>query len=100
MIRRPTRSTLFPSTPLFRSNDRTEVEFFAGEGVGHEKRKDIRLRRRRSERAATGKKMARARTCVGVILCLSFFRALRLQDRKSTRLNSSHGYISYVVFCL
>src|SRR2546422_2254083 len=26
--------------------------------------------------------------------------ALRFQDRKSTRLNSSHGYISYAVFCL
>src|SRR5205809_7954365 len=26
--------------------------------------------------------------------------ALHLQDRKSTRLNSSHGYISYAVFCL
>src|SRR2546422_2962563 len=27
-------------------------------------------------------------------------RVLRLEDRKSTRLNSSHGYISYAVFCL
>src|SRR2546429_6955077 len=27
-------------------------------------------------------------------------RELRTQDRKSTRLNSSHGYISYAVFCL
>src|SRR5687768_17885710 len=31
---------------------------------------------------------------------LSPGRALRLGDRKSTRLNSSHGYISYAVFCL
>src|SRR2546429_1143122 len=30
----------------------------------------------------------------------SFPRALRHLDRKSTRLNSSHGYISYAVFCL
>src|SRR2546422_4749945 len=31
---------------------------------------------------------------------LKFFAVLTLADRKSTRLNSSHGYISYAVFCL
>src|SRR2546422_7027657 len=48
-------------------------------------------------------------SCVGVILILSFARtrarvfctsATGSPDRKSTRLNSSHGYISYAVFCL
>src|SRR2546429_3762296 len=44
---------------------------------------------------------------IGLILCLFVLLVLsggapgsELQDRKSTRLNSSHGYISYAVFCL
>src|SRR2546422_5172373 len=70
MIRRPPRSTLFPYTTLFRS------------------------------RLARGRRSVRCRQ-VDVAQ-----RAHRLppraarQDRKSTRLNSSHGYISYAVFCL
>src|SRR2546422_10914542 len=37
----------------------------------------------------------------GVVLEIPRERARRdFQDRKSTRLNSSHGYISYAVFCL
>src|SRR3989449_5256596 len=42
------------------------------------------------------------RTTLYILLPLSFVFALVLvsQDRKSTRLNSSHGYISYAVFCL
>src|SRR5687768_18193579 len=80
-IRRPPGSTLFPYTTLFRSPGR--------------------IRRRRDERtrhcglAADGAApAATAGRRVG--------RELRAvpQDRKSTRLNSSHGYISYAVFCL
>src|SRR2546422_3741194 len=71
MIRRPPRSTLFPYTTLFRSIV-----------VGP----DLRL-----HQCGLPKKMA-----------LELFKPFiyhRL-DRKSTRLNSSHGYISYAVFCL
>src|SRR2546422_7937869 len=79
MIRRPPRSTLFPYTTLFRSRPR---EGRAGrrdagrvpEGDGSPPRDDGTMRR-------------------GPAVSL-------LQDRKSTRLNSSHGYISYAVFCL
>src|SRR2546422_8617020 len=73
MIRRPPRSTLFPYTTLFRSN---------------------------------------LVTISGVITVANEFGspsyiqdntggiAIFIRDRKSTRLNSSHGYISYAVFCL
>src|SRR2546422_8247450 len=70
MIRRPPRSTLFPYTTLFRSDAR-------------------RAGRRRSDRALPLCEEASARGR----------RPVR-SDRKSTRLNSSHGYISYAVFCL
>src|SRR3989449_7203185 len=90
MIRRPPRSTLFPYTTLFRSRwvriedvvngvDRVEATLACDEGRT--------LRRRRVLRAtASGRR--------GV------YRLTTLGDRKSTRLNSSHGYISYAVFCL
>src|SRR2546430_7053227 len=85
MIRRPPRSTLFPYTTLFRSEpvDRIaqhgRVQVAAGAGV------DLHHR------------AAGAPDPLGVQL--SFLVALD-QDRKSTRLNSSHSQISYAVFCL
>src|SRR2546429_4217139 len=75
MIRRPPRSTLFPYTTLFRSR-----EFWtSGKALGF----GARLRFHSVKEAR-----CRARLGLGVV------------DRKSTRLNSSHGYISYAVFCL
>src|SRR2546422_7094662 len=72
MIRRPPRSTLFPYTTLFRSDRRgREVQLRALQG-------------RRRQGAADARSRGRDRR----------------PDRKSTRLNSSHGYISYAVFCL
>src|SRR2546422_3000333 len=72
MIRRPPRSTLFPYTTLFRSpSDRP---------AGARTRPG--RRRRPPPERSTGTAPA------------------ALRDRKSTRLNSSHGYISYAVFCL
>src|SRR2546422_5863523 len=74
MIRRPPRSTLFPYTTLFRSLPAAVPE-----------------------------------TVAELMIAVSFNTALRDhffhggsggEDRKSTRLNSSHGYISYAVFCL
>src|SRR2546422_8251972 len=78
MIRRPPRSTLFPYTTLFRSP-------FSDGDVPDTDARSLRgrapPRRRPSHRSAPlGRPGAR--------------------DRKSTRLNSSHGYISYAVFCL
>src|SRR5689334_23547223 len=79
MLRRPPRSTLFPYTTLFRSVRAAEVD-----GLGVEA----------SGQTAVGVAVrALAGTTLGDVL-----RAL--QDRKSTRLNSSHSSISYAVFCL
>src|SRR2546422_3138728 len=71
MIRRPPRSTLFPYTTLFRS----------------------RAAARRSERGG-------APAAAGDRLEGQHPGLHPAGDRKSTRLNSSHGYISYAVFCL
>src|SRR2546429_3337052 len=70
MIRRPPRSTLFPYTTLFRS-----VPFAHG-----------------------GERVRREHLGTAPVRDLN--DAQSLGDRKSTRLNSSHGYISYAVFCL
>src|SRR2546429_5218572 len=80
MIRRPPRSTLFPYTTLFRS-PRAAVEQDLEVPPAH----PVACRRpggRRRDRPGAD----RDGRAVG--------------DRKSTRLNSSHGYISYAVFCL
>src|SRR2546429_974019 len=92
MIRRPPRSTLFPYTTLFRSRGLASDQTLAGH----------------AQRAC-----ALCRSCGGRLQYLQphkFWKLQRctlladvwptLQDRKSTRLNSSHGYISYAVFCL
>src|SRR2546422_4407602 len=86
MIRRPPRSTLFPYTTLFRSAQPLEVfERLGTEGQGI----NGILDRDRAEPL-----QAPPDFDAEVI-------GLRWQlDRKSTRLNSSHGYISYAVFCL
>src|SRR2546430_7220515 len=79
MIRRPPRSTLFPYTTLFRSR-------IAGEGP---------------ERSEGGEGLLSAvldRAAAGEVFGEADI--VRLLDRKSTRLNSSHSQISYAVFCL
>src|SRR2546429_1966044 len=83
MIRRPPRSTLFPYTTLFRSLPRIEMG----------PRGDLRVAGRGSRRTRYRRHHRRTRR-----LRHGLGRVLR--DRKSTRLNSSHGYISYAVFCL
>src|SRR2546429_920655 len=89
MIRRPPRSTLFPYTTLFRSaTDRGAAFWLQGE-----LEKLIRLQRRQLVyRHFDG--FARFDQTQG------HRRFPAVGDRKSTRLNSSHGYISYAVFCL
>src|SRR2546429_4219459 len=87
MIRRPPRSTLFPYTTLFRSIDLAKrvnliaphfdaiaLIFIGGIDFDH---------------VAANAEGAAAEVFAALVL-----------DRKSTRLNSSHGYISYAVFCL
>src|SRR2546422_7520827 len=89
MIRRPPRSTLFPYTTLFRSLP------------GASRLGGVRFPGGRSH-------ARRDRPCLeagGGLSLRCWVQGQRLQvsperDRKSTRLNSSHGYISYAVFCL
>src|SRR2546422_3048104 len=85
MIRRPPRSTLFPYTTLFRSPHR--LVHGQTDGTGDCRRLGRRLRAER--RAAQQPRRDRRAAKPG-----------DREDRKSTRLNSSHGYISYAVFCL
>src|SRR2546422_8347168 len=84
MIRRPPRSTLFPYTTLFRSD-------LAGAQRGQP---GGRLR----DHLQAQPLHERRRAPVALVALENHVR-LAL-DRKSTRLNSSHGYISYAVFCL
>src|SRR5687768_17957365 len=72
MIRRPPRSTLFPYTTLFRSD---LLQVLGGDDP---------------ERVRSAEVGVAQRPHHGPVR----------EDRKSTRLNSSHGYISYAVFCL
>src|SRR3712207_7191280 len=85
MIRRPPRSTLFPYTTLFRSLISARVEPQRRDGreppprlLGLERLVEL------------AQQLAR----------LLLVRRGRAQDRKSTRLNSSHANISYAAFCL
>src|SRR2546422_6058771 len=89
MIRRPPRSTLFPYTTLFRSCGR----FVAGVEGDRQRRGAVDDVRVREDLAVLVDDDAGADDRLEAPL------RLRL-DRKSTRLNSSHGYISYAVFCL
>src|SRR2546429_7135679 len=95
MIRRPPRSTLFPYTTLFRSlmENNDVIQAFATDGAQQSFRKGILPRRsRRSQDFPNAHRFRRLTELLTV-------HAVAV-DRKSTRLNSSHGYISYAVFCL
>src|SRR2546422_3349691 len=80
MIRRPPRSTLFPYTTLFRS---WEV-----------------VARITNSRELLPPPTEVAITFWEMLASGQILIATSVGDRKSTRLNSSHGYISYAVFCL
>src|SRR3712207_7371764 len=90
MIRRPPRSTLFPYTTLFRSARAQRPGVPGRPAVGEEVAAAVGLPDDPGgERVALVGDDDRARTVDG-----------DLEDRKSTRLNSSHANISYAVFCL
>src|SRR3989449_5853397 len=87
MIRRPPRSTLFPYTTLFRS--RVDLLLLANTLIGTALVAGGTNAWNQIRERDVDARMARTRG-----------RPLPSGDRKSTRLNSSHGYISYAVFCL
>src|SRR3712207_8829479 len=87
MIRRPPRSTLFPYTTLFRS---------LSDGLGNRTDAQAVVWRATTQNCNPGKvsqpKYWNRRLAPAL--------QLSKEDRKSTRLNSSHANISYAVFCL
>src|SRR5690554_7641705 len=89
MIRQPPRSTLFPYTTLFRSRGRYKPKYGKKNGKEYAKiqKKEKRFQSLRIENNAFFLKKIKDKT-------------QKRQDRKSTRLNSSHVRISYAVFCL
>src|SRR3712207_7874145 len=93
MIRRPPRSTLFPYPTLFRSH-RCVCIRVGGAGDGDAAR-EFGVGQGREQGGQTGDDEGErdGRTRLGD-------RLAEDEDRKSTRLNSSHANISYAVFCL
>src|SRR3712207_8188899 len=91
MIRRPPRSTLFPYTTLFRSNTEEGPTLFATLPLDGIDDRSITIRR------AAGRSLNGANAAT---LTIGGGGLYRQQDRKSTRLNSSHANISYAVFFL
>src|SRR5258708_27251563 len=91
MIRRPPRSTLFPYTTLFRSahdGDVTALVLHQHDQAGND------VERRHHDDQGEDKEHHIALDIIsGLIMLVK-------EDRKSTRLNSSHQIISYAVFCL
>src|SRR2546428_7001643 len=89
MIRRPPRSTLFPYTTLFRS-DKIVVERGAAAEIGDFfRRRAVGIAAARNEFVPPDRRSGD-----------DAWPQCQQQDRKSTRLNSSHDQISYAVFCL
>src|SRR3712207_8866180 len=83
MIRRPPRSTLFPYTTLFRSQPHPLLSELLQPGS------------HRRDQGPSGSCQEPCREPCGAACPAS-----AEEDRKSTRLNSSHANISYAVFCL
>src|SRR3712207_8213421 len=93
MIRRPPRSTLFPYTTLFRSLPGIGLVIYALFGRD---RKAFSRQRKLARQNLQGT----AAPLLEHLLARQDAEIGRLEDRKSTRLNSSHANISYAVFCL
>src|SRR5205085_10781877 len=84
LIRRPPRSTLFPYTTLFRSHHTADHRAGGSSSLPTPRSVGFRLvLGQRDQEASGGLRVAEQQ-----------------EDRKSTRLNSSHSQISYAVFCL
>src|SRR3712207_8334214 len=85
MIRRPPRSTLFPYTTLFRSYINSRIPLL----LRRESCRDV------ERRSGDNTIIITALIVIAVVVVI-----YGSEDRKSTRLNSSHANISYAVFCL
>src|SRR3712207_8669650 len=97
MIRRPPRSTLFPYTTLFRSDlvqdlsgDYPQAHLVAADATEEPVLRDLNVGHFDGGAVVIGENME-----AGILATANL-----KEDRKSTRLNSSHANISYAVFCL
>src|SRR5207245_10202826 len=88
---RPPPSTLFPYTTLFRSNEPVE-DLRPARGADAARTEHVLDRERRAV-----ERPARDALAISLVGGVRYRKGI---DRKSTRLNSSHGSISYAVFCL
>src|SRR5256885_9498125 len=88
MIRRPPRSTLFPYTTLFRSTNLVTASLAVHASLIGERQDEALVRAKDRARSTALRHDRRPQGLVPA------------EDRKSTRLNSSHLVISYAVFCL
>src|SRR2546430_13638961 len=96
MIRRPPRSTLFPYTTLFRSLSAVARLFTYSLVCGAL----LVLRRKQPDAVAFRLPFGTAFAVLGIAFSLALVSRMgRSEDRKSTRLNSSHSQISYAGFC-
>src|SRR3712207_7930990 len=98
MIRRPPRSTLFPYTTLFRSPTFVAV-------LGILISSNLKLKRQNHGELSFISAFLNTYSVFMVfnlfdLLVIDYLIMIRMRDRKSTRLNSSHANISYAVFCL
>src|SRR5699024_11418637 len=94
----PPRSTLFPYTTLFRSYEPPDLVV---PDVRHRYESGHMETHMRKEAAAALEELFAAAEKSGFdLMTISGYRSFDRQDRKSTRLNSSHVSISYAVFCL
>src|SRR3712207_8648604 len=93
MIRRPPRSTLFPYTTLFRSDQKQHLEMTRDIAMKFNQQYEVDFFKLPEPLILD--KVAVVPGTDGQKMSKSYGK-----DRKSTRLNSSHANISYAVFCL
>src|SRR3712207_7159812 len=96
MIGRPPRSTLFPYTTLFRSRHGLEKIKMVGDAL----MATAGLLAPSADPVMASLRCAVATVAAARALPSRWEMRIGIQDRKSTRLNSSHANISYAVFCL
>src|SRR2546422_11238226 len=102
MIRRPPRSTLFPYTTLFRSDPQQRPTERPVDGAGEIQVLGLLVHTQQLEHIPSARRNPPDQRAVSIeeidlVVALPLGDEQELLDRKSTRLNSSHGYISYAV---
>src|SRR3712207_8723217 len=100
MIRRPPRSTLFPYTTLFRSKAHRPVSYQVHDRGMRVRREVLGDEHVDAAIARTTEFTADFQDLITRYAWGEIWTRPGLEDRKSTRLNSSHANISYAVFCL